>query len=42
MLIKGVATPVLEIAKKYQEGRVAENATRVAFRFTEGWFRKNS
>ncbi len=34
-----IATGFLEIAKKYQEGRVAKSATAVAiFNFTEGGY----
>ncbi len=41
MLLEKVATKVLVLARKYQKGRVAENATFVAFNFTEGWFRNS-
>ena len=39
MLSKEIATPVLELAKENQLGRVAKCATHVAHEFTEGWFR---
>ena len=39
MVLENVATEVLEFCKLHQEGRVASNATNVAFNFTEGWFR---
>ena len=41
MLADRVATQVLDLAKAHQEGRVAEDATHVAFDFTEGWFRNS-
>jgi len=41
VLLEKVATKVLVLARKYQKGRVAENATFVAFNFTEGWFRNS-
>ncbi len=34
-----IATRVLDLSKAHQEGRVADDATRVTFTFTEGWFR---
>lgn len=37
-LLANVATPVLELARGHQEGRVADDATAVA-NFTEYWFR---
>jgi len=39
MLLDKVATNVLEFCKQHQKDRVAENATTVAFKFTERWFR---
>ncbi|MBT9260214.1 MAG: hypothetical protein KM310_10785 [Clostridiales bacterium] len=39
MLTGSVATHVLNLAREQQEGRVAADATTVAFTFTEGWFR---
>jgi ParB-like chromosome segregation protein Spo0J len=39
VLLEKIATNILILAKKYQKGRVAENATFVSFNFTEGWFR---
>ena len=39
ILLDKVATTILDFVKKYQIGRVAKNATGVAFDFTEGWFR---
>ena len=34
-----IGTGVLDLARKYQNGRVPRNGTIVPFDFTEGWFR---
>lgn len=34
-----VVTPILNIARERQTGRVTEDVTPVTFNFTEGWFR---
>lgn len=39
LIINKIATDFLDQCKAIQKGRVAENATSVAFDFTEGWFR---
>jgi len=39
MIIENVATTVLDVAKTHNSGRVAGNATKVAFDFTERWLR---
>lgn len=40
MILDSVATPILNLAKEHQTGRVADTATNVALDFTEGWFRE--
>lgn len=41
VLIDKIATQVLDLTRQRQKGRVSENATDVAFDFTEGWFRSS-
>ena len=41
LLADSIATRVLDLSKAHQEGRVADDATRVTFTFTEGWFRNS-
>ena len=36
-----IGTEVLDLARKYQNGRVPRNGTIVPFDFTEGWFRNS-
>lgn len=41
LIIDKLATDILKITRQYQNGRVVDNATNVAFNFTEGWFRNS-
>ena len=38
-LINNILTPILNLAKEHQLGRVSDNLTIVSFDFSEGWFR---
>jgi hypothetical protein len=38
LLLKEIDTPILELAKKHQTGRVSKNDTGVSIDFTEYWF----
>lgn len=39
--ISEIVTPVLDISKHHQKGRVTSDVTNVTFNFTEGWFRNS-
>ena len=38
-LLSKILTPILDLCKQHQIGRVSEKLTRVSFDFSEGWFR---
>ena len=37
--LEKIDTQILNLSKKYQNGRVSQNDTTVSFAFTEYWFR---
>ena len=39
MLLNKIVTPILNLCKKHQIGRVTKKVTDVTFDFSEGWFR---
>ena len=39
MVLNKILTPILDLCKQHQTGRVSEKLTNVSFDFTEGWFR---